>query len=476
MGVAALQFLQMLVFARWAGPTAAGDFALAATFMGFLAPLAEAGISQAVIQAKTVRQEQLAALAWVSFGLGAVILLLLGMVSGPLGRWYGRPDLEGLLPLLGLSLLVTPFGTIQGGLIVRDFRFQLVAQIEVGVYLAGFLLLIGLLALGWGVWAMAWSYVLRNSLAALVCLWLTRRQYPVGWFRVSSLRDVWPLLRFGTFDLSARWADFFANYLDKLIIGKWLGATALGYYHLAFSLFVLPTARLGYVITRVSYPVFARVRDNAAQLQACFQQAAQDVILLLFPVYLGQALFADELIRLLYGPEWLAAAPVLVAFSVAGLVRTLNAVFPQLTKGIGKPQLTTVWMLLWTMALTGFLGLFLYLSPTAESAAWSRVGAKYTVELALLFLLGNWCGVQIRPVLGYAGRYVLAFLPIVFGVILAGQIPLGFRSELILKISVFGAGLAILVWWSPWRADFARILTIFARGKYEPGTQEKPVP
>ncbi|MBK8969183.1 MAG: oligosaccharide flippase family protein [Lewinellaceae bacterium] len=452
----------MLVFARWAGPTAAGDFALAATFMGFLAPMAEAGISQAVIQAKNLRQEQLAALAWVSFGLGAVILLLLGMASGPVARWYGRPDLEGLMPLLGLSLLVTPFGTVQGGLIVRDFRFQLVAQIEVGVYLAGFLLLTGLLALGWGVWAMAWSYVLRNSLAALVCSWLTRRQYPVGWFRVSSLREIRPLLRFGTFDLSARWADFLANYLDKLIIGKWLGAAALGYYHLAFSLFVLPTARLGYVITRVSYPVFARVRDNAAQLQAHFQQAAQDVILILFPLYLGMALFADELIRLLYGPEWLAAAPVLVAFSVAGLVRTLNAVFPQLTKGIGKPQLTTVWMLLWTFSLTGFLCLFLYLSPTAESAAWSRAGAKYAVELVLLFMLGRWCGVQFGPVFRYAVRFFLACTPVAFGVYLAGLWPGGFWPVLVLKINIFLAGLAGLIIWSPWQADFKRIILIFS--------------
>ncbi|MCB9316359.1 MAG: oligosaccharide flippase family protein [Lewinellaceae bacterium] len=469
-----MQFLQMLVFARWAGPTAAGDFALAATFMGFLAPLSEAGISQAVIQAKNLRQEQLAALAWVSFALGALILFLLGVAANPIARWYSRPDLEGLLPLLGLSMLVTPFGAVQGGLIVRDFRFRLVAQIEVGVYLASFLLLMVLLALGWGVWAMAWSYVLRNSLAALVCWRVTWRDYPVSWLRAGSLRDIWPLLRFGTFDLSARWADFFANYLDKLILGKWLGATALGYYHLAFSLFVLPTARLGYVITRVSYPVFAKVRNNATLLQVYFQQAARDVVLILFPVYLGMALFADELILLLYGPEWLAAAPLLVAFSVAGLVRTLNAVFPQLTKGIGKPQLTTLWMVLWTLALTGFLVFFLYRVPTAESAAWSRVAAKVTVELGLLFVLGRWCGVRFRPVFEYAGWFLLSCIPVVFLVYLVGQLPFGFWHVLILKTIVFLAGLAFLIIWSPWQTDFMRILMIFSGKNYNLDTKEKP--
>jgi O-antigen/teichoic acid export membrane protein len=457
----------MLVFARLAGPTAAGDFALAAAFLGFLAPLAEAGIGQAVIQAKSLRQEQLATVAWVSFALGLFLLLLSWLSAGPLATWYDRPDLAGLLPLMASSLLVTPFGMVQGGLIIRDFRFDLAARIEVGAFALGFLLLVFLLWQGWGVWAMAWSFVLRNSLAALACLWFTRQHYPVNWLKTSSLQEVWPLLRFGSLDLSARWADFLANYLDKLIIGKWLGATALGYYHIAFSLCVLPTARLGTIITRVSYPVFAKVRNDAAQLQAYFQRAAQEVVLVLFPVYLGMAIFSEELIWLMYGPDWLAAAPLLFAFSFAGLVRSLNAVFPQLTKGIGKPQLTTAWMVLWTLALTLFLVVFLWFEPTVLAAAWSRVAAKFVVELGLLFLLGQWCRVHFGPVFRYAGRLLLAAIPVLILAYLVSVLFAGFWLVFALKMLVCLGALAWLVFWSPWKTDIEYVFRTFFKGGQE---------
>ncbi|MBC7776179.1 MAG: oligosaccharide flippase family protein, partial [Phycisphaerae bacterium] len=65
-GSAVFQFAQMAVFARLAGPEAAGDYVLAATFISFLTPVAEAGLSQAVVQSKRVLPQQLATLAWVN--------------------------------------------------------------------------------------------------------------------------------------------------------------------------------------------------------------------------------------------------------------------------------------------------------------------------------------------------------------------------------------------------------------------------
>ncbi len=463
-----MQFLQMLVFARWAGPAAAGDYALAATFMGFLAPLAEAGMSQAVVQARSLRSEQMATLAWVGFALGAAILGLLFLGAPAVSRWYERPDLAGLLPLLGLTLLITPFGAQQGGLLVRDFRFDLAARIEVGAALTGFALLVVLLMMGWGVWAMALSFVLRNSMAALACLWVARRHYPVNWFKTSALRDVWPLIRFGSLDLSARWADFLANYLDKLIVGKWLGATALGYYNLAFSLSVLPTARIGYVVTRVLYPVFAKMRNDPSALQFYYQRAGQELSLLLFPVYIGLGLFSRELILLLYGAAWLPAAPLLIAFSVAGLIRSLNAVSPQLTKGIGKPQLSTLWMLLWAFALGVFLLGFLWISPELSSAAWSRVAAKCTVELSLLFVLAKWCGVRFGPVLHYALRVLLALLPVVVTVCLIDVYIVDFSLKIALKAAFFVAGLFWFGTRPRWKNDLKTVRDSFFRQKNLP--------
>ena len=452
-GSASFQFLQTLVFARLAGPAAAGDYALAATITGFLTPLAEAGLSQAVVQAETLHPRQLATLAWVNFGLGIAVFGVLWWSSAALAGWYGRPDLEGLLPLMGLSLLAMPFGASSGGLMVREFRFNAIARIEILASAAGFLALSALASMGWGVWAMASAFLSRQAVVALANFWHMRRTVQIDWFRPATLRSVWPHVRFGSFDVAARWSDFLANYLDKLIVGKWLGATALGYYNLAFTLCVLPTARLGYLVTRVSFPVFARMRHDNIALRFFFQQTARDLILLLFPVYLGLALFSTELIVLFYGRAWLPAAPLVTAFAVGGWVRSLNALFPQLTKGTGKPQLLMGWMLLWTLAVNLALAVFLLVVPSVESAAWSRVAAKYSVELALLFWLARACGVAFGPVLKYAARVLGYLLPVACAVLLVSFLNTGFYWNLIFKAAMFATGLSWIGWGTALRTD-----------------------
>ncbi len=466
LAVSVLQFFQMLVFARWAGPAAVGDYALAAAVMGFVAPLAEAGISQAVVQHREVQPGQLATLALVGFVLGAGLLVVLYFLGGPLGAWYGRSELAGLLPLMALPLLFTPFSAAQGGLFLRDFRFDLAVKIEVGASLLGFVLLFIFLAAGYGVFAMAWSFVGRNTGSALACWWLARKAYPVDWRHPARWRSVWPMLRFGGLDLSARWADYLANYLDKLIVGKWLGAEALGFYQLAFSLLVLPTARLGYALTRVSYPVFSRLRHAPRALQAFFQRNALDLLLLLFPVYLALGLFAEALIGVMYGARWLAAVPLVQAFAVAGFVRSMSGVFPQLAKGIGRPDLLTVWLGLWAVGAAVFLIVFLWIEPTAAAAAWSRVAAKFILEIPLLFLLARWCGVDFGLVFRTGAGLALACMGLALAVILADWAVAPFDWGFCVKILVWLAGLAVMAVFSPWNKALRRLFRTIAQSRF----------
>ncbi len=67
------QFAQMAVFARVAGPEAAGDYALAA-FISFITPVAEAGLSQAVVQAPDSSEAIGGAGRWVNMDFLACLM------------------------------------------------------------------------------------------------------------------------------------------------------------------------------------------------------------------------------------------------------------------------------------------------------------------------------------------------------------------------------------------------------------------
>ncbi|MBK7938796.1 MAG: oligosaccharide flippase family protein [Lewinellaceae bacterium] len=102
-GSAVFQLLQMVVFARLAAPAEAGDYALAAAMVGFLTPLAEAGVSQAIVYVREIKPAQLTALIWVNWAIGAVIFVLLYVAAPIIASWYSRPAVAGLLVLMSTS-------------------------------------------------------------------------------------------------------------------------------------------------------------------------------------------------------------------------------------------------------------------------------------------------------------------------------------------------------------------------------------
>jgi O-antigen/teichoic acid export membrane protein len=469
-GTAFFQLCQMVVFTRLAGPTAAGDYVLAATFMAFLHPLTEAGIGQAVVQTQKARSAQLATLAWVNFAFGALVFSGLWLWGGAaIGDWYGRPAFRSLLLWMAASLFFTPFGTQHAGILMREMRFEASAKIEVFAWACSLTATAALAWQGWGAHAMAIGFLLRNVLNTLGYLWVGSTIFPINWFKTSPLHEMRPFFRFGFYDLSAAWAEFFSNYLDKLIVGKWLGVTALGYYNLAFTFLMLPTARLGYVVTRVSFPVYARLRNDRAALGAFFKQSARETTLVLYPLYASMVVFSHEIVLIFFGEKWLLAAPLFVAFGLAGLVRTLAAPFPHLTRGIGHPQRWLGWLLIFTLAVNVALTAFLHLHPAVESAAWARTAVKFLVEIGMLAWLSRRCGVPFWPVLRFAGQVAACLAPVVFLAWVVGFTSHSFYVTTALKSIVFAVGLV----WFALRSPLHREVKSLARQFF---SKEKSTP
>ena len=406
-GSGLLQLLQTIVFARIAGPEQAGLYALVVTVTAFLLPLAEAGLGQAVIQAKELDGRQVAVLGWLNFGIGLVIFL--GYCAGAswFERWYHLPESANLLIFMAFPLLFTPFATQYGGLLIRHIRFDLSAQLEGLATVLSFVVMLLLALRGHGAWAMAWGYMVKIIFSCIGSWWYGRQYLKVEWLRPAPLHTAVGLVRVGILDLSARWADIAVNYVDKLMIGKWLGPVALGYYNQAFVLYLIPITRLGSVVTKVVFPVTARMQTDMPGVQAFFERSSKQLILLLFPIYFGMALFSREIITVLYGETWAPAAPVLTILSLAGLVRTCATLIPQVMRGLGRPQEQMYMSLVWMAALNGSLILFLYCNAGIETAAWSRLFAKIAFELGILYFFAKRCGIHFGTTYRFAFQLAL---------------------------------------------------------------------
>ncbi|MCC6410722.1 MAG: oligosaccharide flippase family protein [Saprospiraceae bacterium] len=391
-----LQVSQTILFARLAGPEAGGDYALAAAVISFLTPLSEAGLVHAAVQVNRLDEKQLAALGWMGCGLGAAVWVLLWLAAPYFAAWYGRPELDGLVSLMGISLVFMPFAALYTGVHARRYNFAMNGRIEAFSWLCSFLVL-GILAYkGWGAWSMAWAFVVRWVVVSVLSTGFGLAHLNV--FRPGPVVHAWPLFKLGFFELGVRWTEFLSGSLDKLILGKWLGVETLGYYNMAFSFLQLPTSRLAPIITRVSFPMLARLKADPAALDALFQKSSRHLMMLLYPLYLTLVLFANEIVLLLLGEAWTPMVPLLQILGVAGWLRALWSPFPALLRALGKPEIWWTNLVLWTFWTNLMLALALWQNPSAEYAAWSRLFAKATLGLLLPVWMAHKAGVSWRTI------------------------------------------------------------------------------
>jgi PST family polysaccharide transporter len=149
------------------------------------------------------------------------------------------------------------------------------------------------------------------------------------------------LLRFGLPIVAVNIVSILAQNLDYLVVGRYLGAEALGVYTLAFRIPELILLQFCVIIAQVIFPIFTKIRDDTEALRRGFLETARYVALFTVPIGLGMALLAEPFIVTFFGEKWLDAAPVMRAISLYGLFISLGYNAGDVYKAQGQPGMLT---------------------------------------------------------------------------------------------------------------------------------------
>ena len=120
------------------------------------------------------------------------------------------------------------------------------------------LISVSLALLGYGVWALAWASVIQFSLRSALLLWLSPHPKRPS----LASQEARQLLTFGFGSSLSTLANYAAINGDYFVVGRWLGATALGLYSRAYQLMTLPMMQFTSVIASVLFPVYSMIRTK----------------------------------------------------------------------------------------------------------------------------------------------------------------------------------------------------------------------
>ena len=331
----------LMVLARLLGPKDFGLVGMVTAFTGVLTLFRDFGLSAAAIQRATVTEEQMSTLFWFNVLVGALLALLAIGMAPLIAAFYHEPRLVLVTIVLATGFLFNALGVQHGALLQREMRFTALAVINTASLLIGTAIAIGGAKAGYGYWALV-AMTIVIPLATTVGCWFTTTWVPGLPHRRTGIRS---MMRFGgTLTLNGL-VVYVASNFEKVLLGRYWGVDALGIYGRAYQLAAIPSDNLNSAAGEVAFSALSRLQGNPTRLRSYFLKGYSLVITMTLPITIVCALFADDMIFVVLGQKWMAAAPVfrllaptMVVFAIANpltwLVWSLGLVERSLKMGL----------------------------------------------------------------------------------------------------------------------------------------------
>ena len=331
-------FLSLIVNAVLARILSAEDYGVVAVitvFSTFFTTFSDMGFGPAIIQNKDLTEEDVNNIYSFTVYISVVLMILFAICAFPIAMFYGDKVYIPLGQMLSVSLLFNALNMVPNGILNRDKKFISIAIRTVVVYVGAAVITIILAFMGLRYYALAIQAIL-TALFTFVWNYATTRPKFHLRFKMESIQKV---LNYSGYQFAFNLVNYFSRNLDNLLTGKFMGSAELGYYNKAYTLMLYPVNNLTGVISPVLHPILS---DYQKQLDVIYKKYMKIVRLLsCIGLYVAPVCFlaADELITILYGPNWGESVVCFQLFAIAIIPQMINSSAGSIFQAIGNTKL-----------------------------------------------------------------------------------------------------------------------------------------
>ncbi len=365
------------VLARLLVPADFGLLAMAQPLLSMVDSLSNLGLETAIVQRQDLNQEQASAIFWLSLKINALVIG--GMVlCGPLlARFYGQPELTAMVLCLaiGASSLCLSFQHMS--LLKRQMKFELLTTVEVVALGVSTAVAIAAAWYGLGYWALVLQLtvlqVVKGAAYWLVCDWRPQRLTGDSSFK-TDLRST---LTYGANLTGFRVISRLGMKMDRVLLGYSGGASALGFYSMAYQWAYFPFWQLYYPLFDVAVSSLSRSLSEPERYRLYVRRGLMLIFAVCMPVLAYLFVTADTVTLLMLGDQWLDMIPMFRVLLVAVFVGAMYRVTKWIYVSSGETQRQFQWSLIHTPVM---------IVATVIGLRWGAFGVAvgYTVSMCLL--------------------------------------------------------------------------------------------
>ncbi|WP_195597947.1 lipopolysaccharide biosynthesis protein [Bacteroides cellulosilyticus] len=318
-----IQLVITAILARLLTPADFGVVAIATVIIAFFNILSDIGIGPAIIQNRELTSNDLEHIFSFTVYVGIVLAVVFFLCAWPIAGYYNNKILVSVCQWLSIPIFFYCINIVPLNLQYKYKRFKFTAFTALTAQtIAGIFSVIGAYS-GMGLHALIISPIISSVILFGVYYWHERFHF----FMKIKMKSLKKIMSFSLYQFLFNLINYFSRNLDKLLIGRFIGMSPLGYYEKSYRLMLLPLQNITFVVTPVMQPIFSSFQNNLYDLAEKYKKVLHLLAYISFPL---SALFyftARELILIFFGNQWGEAIGIfqILALTVSMQILTSTA-------------------------------------------------------------------------------------------------------------------------------------------------------
>ena len=319
-----------VVAARALGPEQFGVYAIASVFVVIAQAVLWGGVYDFIVKGRGTDSD-IDTPFWINLMVGAAGCVLIVAVAPLLSMAAHLPQVVPLMVALAPSMLVAAFVSWSEAVLLRRARLGTYYRLTIVSEAMACVVAVLCFRAGLGVWAYVVYRYVHLGFAVMLTGAITRRLPRLSYDRgVASL-----VLGFANRINASRIVSMAGAYAPDLLLGYFAGAAQTANYRFANRIVVgVSDMFFGPVVKQAWVSMAAHGQDAPARARV-WAGLLQILSLVVWPALCGIATLSQGLVALLAGPEWQAAAPIIVLIAFARTLLVFEQFFEPLL-GVGN--------------------------------------------------------------------------------------------------------------------------------------------
>ncbi|WP_300697957.1 lipopolysaccharide biosynthesis protein [uncultured Bacteroides sp.] len=328
----ALQLIVTAILARILCPSDYGAIAIVTVFINFFNILGDIGIGPAIIQNKKLDEEDLENIFSTTIYMGVLLSIIFAGSASLLSNYYDNDILFEICLWLSLLILAYCSNIVPQNLLYKEKRFKLISISSLCINILTGSASVATAYMGWGIYALVLSQLLSAFATTLFFYSRKRIRFRI----IPNPLALKKIMSFSIFQFLFNLVNYFGRNADKMLVGRYLGMTELGYYEKSYRLMMLPLQNITFVISPVLLPVFSTLQDNPREVGDKYFNMLKILSYVAFPLSVILYFCSAELVLCFFGDQWYGAIhPFKILTLTVGLqilTSTTGAIFQSINK------------------------------------------------------------------------------------------------------------------------------------------------